>query len=35
MELAPLVTARFPLRDAVAAFAAAEDGSNLRVALIP
>jgi L-iditol 2-dehydrogenase len=35
MELAPLVTARFPLRDAVAAFAAADDGSNLRVALIP
>lgn len=35
MELAPLVTARFPLAQAVAAFAAAADGANLRVALEP
>lgn len=35
LDLAPLVTARYPLREAVAAFAAAEDGTQLRVALIP
>ncbi len=35
MELAPLVTARFPLAEAVAAFAAAADGAHLRVALEP
>ena len=35
LDLAPLVTSRFPLRDAVAAFAAAADGANLRVSLEP
>lgn len=35
MDLAPLVTARFPLAEAVAAFAAAADGKNLRVTLEP
>jgi L-iditol 2-dehydrogenase len=35
LELAPLVTARFSLAEATAAFAAAADGRNLRVALIP
>lgn len=35
LELAPLVTSRFPLREANAAFAAAADGANLRVALEP
>ncbi len=35
MALAPLVTSRFPLREANAAFAAAADGNNLRVALEP
>jgi L-iditol 2-dehydrogenase len=35
LDLLPLVTARYPLREAVAAFAAAEDGTQLRVALIP
>ena len=35
MELAPLITSRFPLREANAAFAAAADGANLRVALEP
>jgi len=35
MGLAPLVTARFPLAEAVAAFAAAADGAHLRVALEP
>ena len=35
LDLAPLVTSRFPLRDTVAAFAAAADGANLRVSLEP
>ena len=35
MELAPLITSRFPLCEANAAFAAAADGTNLRVALDP
>jgi L-iditol 2-dehydrogenase len=35
MDLAPLVTARFPLAEAVAAFDAAADGANLRVTLEP
>jgi threonine dehydrogenase-like Zn-dependent dehydrogenase len=35
LDLAPLITAHFPLAEAVAAFAAAADGSNLRVTLIP
>ena len=35
LELAPLVTGRFPLSEANAAFAAAADGANLRVALEP
>jgi L-iditol 2-dehydrogenase len=35
LDLAPLVTSRFPLREAVAAFAAAADGANLRVSLEP
>jgi L-iditol 2-dehydrogenase len=35
MELAPLVTARFPLVEAVTAFTAAADGANLRVTLEP
>jgi L-iditol 2-dehydrogenase len=35
IDLAPLVTSRFPLSQAVAAFAAAQDGSNLRVSLEP
>lgn len=35
IELAPLVTARFPLAEANTAFAAAADGANLRVALEP
>jgi L-iditol 2-dehydrogenase len=34
LDLAPLVTARFPLAEANAAFAAAADGRNLRVALV-
>ncbi|WP_420645063.1 zinc-binding dehydrogenase [Candidatus Leptofilum sp.] len=35
MDLAPLVTSRFPLREAKAAFAAAADGTNMRVSLEP
>jgi L-iditol 2-dehydrogenase len=35
LDLLQIVTARYPLREAVAAFAAAEDGKQLRVALIP
>lgn len=35
IDLAPLITSRFPLSEAVAAFKAAEDGANLRVALVP
>jgi L-iditol 2-dehydrogenase len=35
LDLAPLITSRFPLREAVAAFAAAADGANLRVSLEP
>ena len=35
LQLEALVTARFPLSEANAAFAAAADGSNLRVSLIP
>lgn len=35
IDLSPLVTSRFPLRKASEAFAAAEDGANLRVSLEP
>jgi L-iditol 2-dehydrogenase len=35
IDLTPLVTGRFPLREAGQAFAAAADGSNLRVSLEP
>jgi L-iditol 2-dehydrogenase len=35
LDLAPLVTEHFPLSEAPAAFAAAADGRNLRVALQP
>ena len=35
IELTKLVTSRFQLAEAGAAFAAAEDGTNLRVSLIP
>ena len=35
MELASLISSRFPLREAIAACAAAADGANLRVALEP
>jgi L-iditol 2-dehydrogenase len=35
IDLTPLVTARFPLAQAPEAFAAAADGSNLRVSLVP
>lgn len=35
VDLAPLVTSRYPLREATAAFAAAADGKNLRVTLVP
>jgi L-iditol 2-dehydrogenase len=35
VDLAPLVTARFPLAEANAAFAAAADGHSLRVTLVP
>ena len=35
LDLAPLITAEFPLAEAVAAFAAAGDGTNLRVTLVP
>lgn len=35
LDLAPLITSRFPLQEAVAAFAAAADGTNLRVSLEP
>ncbi|MCO5198258.1 MAG: alcohol dehydrogenase catalytic domain-containing protein [Anaerolineae bacterium] len=35
LDLVPLVTARFPLVEAVAAFAAATDGTNMRVSLEP
>ena len=35
LDLEALVTARFPLAEAVAAFAAAADGTNLRVTLEP
>jgi L-iditol 2-dehydrogenase len=35
LDLAPLVTSRFPLSAAVEAFAAAADGENLRVSLEP
>ncbi len=35
LDLAPLITAEFPLAEAPAAFAAAGDGRNLRVTLIP
>jgi L-iditol 2-dehydrogenase len=35
MNLSPLVTSRFPLGQTAEAFAAAVDGINLRVALIP
>lgn len=35
IDLSPLVTSSFPLAQAVEAFAAAADGQNLRVTLIP
>lgn len=35
IDLTKLITSRFSLRDAQAAFAAAEDGTNLRVSLVP
>jgi L-iditol 2-dehydrogenase len=35
LDLTPLVTARFPLSETVAAFEAAGDGTNLRVSLEP
>ena len=35
LDLSPLITARFPLAEANAAFAAAGDGRNLRVTLVP
>ncbi len=35
LDLAPLITAEYPLAEAPAAFAAAQDGRNLRVSLIP
>jgi L-iditol 2-dehydrogenase len=35
MNLAPLVTARYPLAEANAAFVAAADGTNMRVSLEP
>jgi L-iditol 2-dehydrogenase len=35
MDLKPLVTKRFPLKDVEQAFTAAGDGTNMRVALIP
>lgn len=35
LDLTPLVTSRFPLSQAVDAFAAAQDGKNLRVSLEP
>lgn len=35
IDLSQLVTSRFPLEDIHAAFTAAEDGSNLRVSLVP
>ena len=35
IDLAKLITGRFSLRDAQAAFAAAEDGTNLRVSFVP
>jgi L-iditol 2-dehydrogenase len=35
LELSPLITSAFPLSEANAAFAAAADGKNLRVTLVP
>ncbi len=35
VDLSDLVSQRFPLSEAVAAFAAAGDGTNLRVTLVP
>jgi L-iditol 2-dehydrogenase len=35
LELTPLITGRFPLDQAVEAFAAAGDGTHLRVSLVP
>ncbi len=35
IDLSPLITSQYPLSQAVAAFAAAADGQNLRVTLIP
>lgn len=35
LELSPLITGRFPLNEAVEAFQAAGDGTNLRVSLVP
>ncbi|MFN8471108.1 MAG: alcohol dehydrogenase catalytic domain-containing protein [Anaerolineae bacterium] len=35
LDLQPLITSRFPLSEAAAAFAAAADGKNLRVSLEP
>lgn len=35
LDLAPLITSRYPLDEVVAAFKAAADGTNLRVSLVP
>jgi L-iditol 2-dehydrogenase len=35
LDLAPLVTKRFPLKEVKKAFAAAGDGTNMRVSLVP
>ncbi|NQS91645.1 MAG: alcohol dehydrogenase catalytic domain-containing protein [Chloroflexi bacterium] len=35
LELSPLITGRFPLNQAIEAFQAAGDGTNLRVSLVP
>jgi len=34
LELAPLITSRYPLSEAVQAFEAAEEGINMRVSLV-
>ncbi len=35
MDLSPLVTSRYPLSEVKEAFAAAGDGTNMRVSLVP
>lgn len=35
LDLTPLITSRYPLSEVGAAFKAAEDGTNLRVSLVP